>query len=134
MLLIAAVIVAPGCSGPGAPPPANQQHIEIVAGWYEYYRTKNGNKPPPNEGAFVAYIERELKDRGQTVDTQELLTSPRDSQKYVVRYGAPNSTSRERNVAVYEREGYDGKKWLAFENKWSEEVDEAKLQEYLARK
>jgi hypothetical protein len=46
----------------------------------------------------------------------------------------PNSTHVERNVAVYEAEGAGGTKWVAFESKWSEEVDEAKLQEHLARK
>jgi hypothetical protein len=110
----------------------NQLHIETVASWFQAYRSKYG-KPPPNEQAFLAYIQEEQKARGLTVDVQDLLTSPRDGQKYVINY-KPNSATLDRNVVVYESQGYDGKKWMAFENKWSEEVDEAKLQEYLARK
>ena len=132
LLLAMAALIAPGCSGGGAPPPSNQLHIETVASWYQAYRSKNG-KAPPNEEALVAFIQAEQKQRGETVDLQQLLTSPRDGKKYVINY-KPNSTSLDRNVAVYEQEGYEGKKWLAFENKWSEEVDDAKLQEYLARK
>jgi hypothetical protein len=132
LLLLGVIMAAPGCSGGGAPPPMDQLHIETVASWYEAYRSKNG-KPPPNEAAFLAFIEREQKERGVTFDMNELLTSPRDGQKYVINYKS-NSTRPERNVAVYESQGHDGTKWLAFESRWSEEVDEAKLQEYLVRK
>ena len=110
----------------------DQLHIETVASWYQAYRSKNG-KPPPNEDAFVKFIEAQQKERGETVDIQKLFTSPRDGQKYVINY-KPNSTNMDRNVVVYESQGAGGTKWLAFENKWSEEVDDAKLQEYLARK
>jgi hypothetical protein len=99
---------------------------------YQAYRSKNG-KAPPNEQAFIAFIQAEKKQRGETFDIEQVLTSPRDGKRYIVNY-KPNSNFLDRNVAVYEQEGYDGKKWMAFENKWSEEVDDAKLQEYLARK
>jgi hypothetical protein len=122
-----------GCSGGGAPPPMNQLHIETAAGWYQLYRADHNGKAPPNEQEFTSFIQRKLQESGRSADMQELLTSPRDGKKYVINY-KPNSNNMERNVAVYESEGYGGTKWMAFENKWSEEVDEAKLQEYLARK
>jgi hypothetical protein len=132
IFLCTLVLATTGCAGGGAPPPMDQLHIETVAGWYQSYRSKNA-KPPPNEEAFIKFIEAEQKARGQTVDIQKLFTSPRDGQKYVINY-KPNSTNMDRNVVVYESQGAGGTKWLAFENKWSEEVDDAKLQEYLARK
>lgn len=129
LFVVTAVV---GCNGGGPAPPADQLQIEAVAAWYQSYRAAHDGKAPPNEQAFTAFIERKQQETGQTVDVQELLTSPRDGQKYLVNY-KPNSNSLHRNVAVYEREGHQGTKWLAFENKWSEEVDDTKLQEYLAR-
>jgi hypothetical protein len=129
LVLVSAVI---GCNGGGADLPASQLHIESVADWYQSYRAAHDGKAPANEKEFVEYIERKLKETGQNIDVREFLTSPRDGQKYVVNY-KPNSNSLHKNVAVYEREGWQGKRWMAFENKWSEEVDDQKLQEYLAR-
>jgi hypothetical protein len=62
------------------------------------------------------------------------MTSPRDGQKYVVQYGEPTSMNPERNVAVYEKEGYGGEKLIAFESGWSQLVDDAKLQLLLSGK
>jgi hypothetical protein len=111
----------------------NQLHIESIAGWFQYYRASNGNKPPPNEQALVAFIQKNLQERGTTANIDEMFISPRDGKKYTINY-KPNSTNPERNVVVYESEGAGGTKWLAYESKWSEEVDEAKLKERLAQK
>jgi hypothetical protein len=132
---VALLITAPGCDfGGGAPPPDGQLAIERVAKWYQYYRAENRGKPPPDEDAFIAFIEAKLQARGDTVDPDQLLTSPRDGQRYVVQYGTQNSTNMERNVAVYEKEGYRGKKLVAFESVWNKEVDDAELQSILAGK
>ncbi len=135
-LSLAFVVIAPGCgTGGGPPPPGGQLQVETVAKWYQLYRASNGNKTPPNEQAFVAFITSKLKERGDTVpDLEGLLKSPRDGQKYVINYGKPTSPKAEKNVAVYESEGYNGKKWLAFESAWSQEVDDTELQRLLAGK
>ena len=126
-------VVAPGCGlGGGAPPPEGQLAIENLAKWYQLYRADNAGKPPADEDTFIAFIESKLKARGDTVDRDQLLTSPRDGQKYIVQYGKPTSANMERNVAVYEKEGYGGKKLVAFESAWSQEVDDAELQSFLA--
>jgi hypothetical protein len=132
---MAMLITASGCDlGGGAPPPEGQMAIERVAKWYQLYRADHRGKAPPDEGAFIAFIKTKLQSRGDTVDPDQLLTSPRDGQRYVVQYGEPNSTNIERNVAVYEKEGYGGKKLVAFEAVWTKEVDDAELQSLLARK
>ena len=128
------VLAAPGCSSKGPPPPEGQIAIEDVAKWYMQYREFNGKKAPANEQAFVAYIEGELKKRGTQADVQAMLTSPRDNQKYVVMYGKPAPKNPERSVAVHEKEGYDGKKLVAFELGYSQEADETELQQFLALK
>jgi hypothetical protein len=132
-LALALVIVGPGCTTSSTPPPMNQLHIESIAGWFAHYKNSNGNKPPPNEQALIAFIQKNLQERGTTADIEEMFTSPRDGKKYVINY-KPNSTNPERNVVVYESEGAGGTKWIGYESKWSEEVDEATLKERLARK
>ncbi len=106
--------------------------IENVAKWYQYYRAEHRGKPPGNEEEFTAFIQSKLDERGETLDRDKLLTSPRDGQEYVVNYGKPTSNNPDRNVAVYEQEGYRGMKLVAFEMVWTKEVDEAELQSLLA--
>ncbi|MEX2140748.1 MAG: hypothetical protein WD894_15910 [Pirellulales bacterium] len=134
MLLVAAVFVVSGCSGGGAPPPDAQLNVEEVATWYTIYRAKHNNRQtPPNEEAFVAFIKKTMKENG--VDMRaDFLVSPRDGKKFVVNYGKPMSDSQERNIVVYEQEGYDGKKWMAPEVGYAREVDDAELQQLLAVK
>jgi hypothetical protein len=132
LLIFAVLSAAPGCSSKGPPPPEGQLAIEDVAKWYQTYREFNGRKSPASEQVFVAFIEGELKKRGTQADVQQLLTSPRDKQKYVVIYGKPPPKNPERSVAVHEKEGYDGKKLVAFELGYSQEVDDAELQKFLA--
>jgi hypothetical protein len=123
--------------GGGAPPPDAQIQVEDLAGWYQYYKTKHGNKPPPNEDALVKFIQTVLTERQvpfTAEETEKLLTSPRDGQKYVVLYGKTVSPRPERNVVLHEKEGYSGKKWVAFESKWAQEVDDTELQQLLTGK
>ncbi|MBN2294912.1 MAG: hypothetical protein JXM70_20965 [Pirellulales bacterium] len=132
---LAMLITVSGCDlGGGAPPPEGQLAIENVAKWYQLYRADNRGKSPPNEETFIAFINGKLQSRGVTVDPDQLLTSPRDGQRYVIRYGRPNSTNMDRNLAVYEKEGYRGKKLVAFEAAWSKEVDDTELQSLIAGK
>jgi len=108
--------------------------MENVAKWYQNYRSANRNRPPANEKQFVAYIRGRLKARNDATDVDQILTSPRDGQRFVIRYGKPNSTRMERNVAAHEKEGYGGKKLVGFEVGYAIEVDDADLEEILARK
>jgi hypothetical protein len=130
-------MVVSGCSGGGAPPPDAQLNVEDVATWYTRYRAKAPNRqPPPNEAAFVAFINKTLKEeQGITEGMREdFLISPRDGKKFVVNYGKPISTNADKNIVVYEQEGYDGKKWIATEQGYSREVDDAELQQLLTGK
>ena len=115
-----------------APPPEGQLAIENVAKWYQLYRAENRTKAPKDEDEFIEFVEKEMSKRGgETLDREQFLTSPRDGKKYIINYGKPATRDMEKNVAVYEQEGYDGKKLLAFEAAWSKFVDDAELQSLL---
>lgn len=109
--------------------------IESVAKWYQYYKSQNRGKAPKDEAAFATFIDKQLEGRSGEVETaEEILTSKRDGEKYVVLYGADAGKSKnmDKNVALYEQVGVGGKKLVAFEAAWAKEVDEAELQSLLA--
>ncbi len=122
-----------GVGGGGAPPPGGQLKIENVAKWYQTYKAFNNGKSPSNEQAFLAFIAAKIKERGEALP-DDLLVSPVDGKKYVVNYGKQTSPSMDKNVVVYESEGYNGKKWVGFENAYGREVDDNELKALLAGK
>jgi hypothetical protein len=133
-LVVALLISAQTGCGNGPPPPNAQLNVEEVATWYQLYRARNNRKPPPNEQAFVAFIKKTMKDEQHIEMEDDFLVSPRDGKKFVVRYGKPMSENADRNIVVYEQDGYNGKKWIAVEMGYGREVDDAELQQLLAAK
>jgi hypothetical protein len=131
--ILIALSVTPGCGKAGKPPVEGRLAIENIAKWRQLYQAKHARKPPENEAAFIDFIEKEMKQRGDTFDRDAFLVSPRDGQKYVVRYGKEANLS-ENTVIVHEKEGYGGKVLVAFESARSSEVDAAELPSLLAAK
>ena len=128
--LVILLLTLCGCEMTPPPPPDGRLQIESVAKWYMLYRNRTG-KPPKTEEKFLAFVEKELKSRGDTFDRDEFLTSLRDGQEFQINYGS-KIRDFEKNVAVYEQEGYDGKKLVAFESARSFEVEQEKLDALLA--
>jgi hypothetical protein len=135
-LILVAVLAMTGCGRGNNDPPSVEalQAIENVAKWYQLYRSDNGGKQPADESAFLAFINSKLTERGQeTVDRKELLTSPRDGEPYVIRYGKVSSRDQENNLVAYEKIGANGTKLIVSELARSREVDESELQSLLSR-
>ena len=126
VLLLAMSWFYVGCSKP-PPPPDGQLHIENVSKWYQLYRAEHKGKPPSNEEKFIAFINQNLADRGESVEA-DFLTSPRDGEKYEISYGKATNENPEKNVAVYEKTGYDEKKLMAIEGGYSYELTQAELE------
>lgn len=122
-----------GC-GKTAPPPIDRTRIEDVASWHQLYAASHGRKLPPDEAAFVAFVEAKMKERGQPFDAAAFLVSPRDGQKFVVQYGTGSVTLGADSVVVHEKEGYDGKLLVGFQSGRSGEVDAAELPALTAAK
>jgi hypothetical protein len=129
-------MVVSGCGGGSAPPPDALLNVEEIATWYQRYQAKHNRQPPPNEAAFVAFINKTLKEeQGITEGMREdFLISPRDGKKFIVHYGKPMSTNPDKNIVVREQDGYEGKKWIATGMGAGREVDDAELQQLLAGK
>ena len=87
-----------------------------------------------DEAAFVAYVEGQLKERGQPFDAAKFLVSPRDGQKYVVKYGKEFANLGSTNVVVHEKDGYDGKVYVGYQIGRVDEVDAAELPTLLQSK
>lgn len=133
-ILVAALATA-GCGGVSHSPPSGEAMlaIEDVAKWYQLYRAGNAGKQPADEDAFLAFINSKLTERGQEAgDRKELLTSPRDGEPYVVRYGKVSSRDQEGDLVAYERNGVNGTKLIVTELARSREVDESELQSLLS--
>ncbi|MBL9162716.1 MAG: hypothetical protein JNL18_08300 [Planctomycetaceae bacterium] len=122
-----------GC-GKTAPPPTDRTPIEDVASWHQLYVASHGRKLPPDEAAFVAFVEAQMKERGQPFDAAAFLVSPRDGQKFVVQYGTASVTLGADSVVVHEKEGYNGKLLVGFQMGRSAEVDAAELTALTASK
>jgi hypothetical protein len=124
--------VAPGCGVSGRPPSDARVAIENVAKWRQLYLANHGRKPPDDETELLNFIEKKMKDRGETFDRETFLVSPRDGLKYVIQYGKESANLGENSVAVYEKEGFGGKVLVAFVSARSSEVDAAELASLLA--
>jgi hypothetical protein len=85
-LVLMAVSLQLGC-GKTAPPVVDKTAIENVASWHQNYVASHGRKLPPDEAAFVGFVEAKMKEGGEPFDAAAFLVSPRDGQKYVVKYG-----------------------------------------------
>jgi hypothetical protein len=134
LLLLGVFVAAVGCSGRGPPPPGAQLKVEETSYWFQKYRAKNNRQTPPNEDAFVKFIQKNMKEEQNKDMPGDILVSPRDNQKLVVQYGKLPSNDPNKNVVAYEKEGYDGKKWMVNEMGYSREVDDAELQQALGAK
>jgi hypothetical protein len=108
--------------------------IENVAKWRQLYQANHNRNPPPNEAAFLDFVEKKLKERGEPIDRNTFLVSPRDGQNYVVRYGKESANLSQNSVVVHEKEGHGGKVLVAFESARSLEVEASELPSLLSQK
>jgi hypothetical protein len=131
--LLLALTAVSGCSSSSAPAMEGRVAIENVAKWRQLYSAEHGGQPPADEPAFLTFIEQKLKERGEPFNQDELLTSPRDGQRFVVQYGEQSAKLGENRVTVHEKTGYDGRVLVGFESGRSQEVDAAELPALLAK-
>ena len=127
-----------GCgSAKVEPRPVEMSLQKLVVIYGQYLRDHRGSAPA-DEAAFRKSIE-ELPESDRTArglnDIDALLTSPRDKQLYVVRYGdkigapGPNGAP----WIAHEKTGQGGQRYVGFATGQMEEVSEQRLQEVLSK-
>src|SRR5262249_1465962 len=123
-----------GCGPKIAPPePDAKVRLTKLLRLYQVYVAKN-HKGPSGESA--------LHDFGQKLTAQQrdeyligddldgIFTSPRDNQKYVVRYNLRLDPSASTRAVAWEANGQNGKRYVALSIGYVEEYDEQTFKEY----
>jgi hypothetical protein len=135
-LVIAVLTVAAhaGCNSGGAAPPKPdaQDRLSKLLNLYRAYTDKN-QKPPPSEEAlreFAAKMtaeERSARLIGD--DVENIFISPRDNEKFVVKYNLRPEAAVNRALA-WEAKGTGGMHWVALTMGYVVEYDEEQLKQY----
>jgi len=114
----------------------NDSNIRRVANLYTAFQLRNGGRGPKDESEFKSFIERDMSKRKlemmgvNPADIEGLFRSDRDGQPFVIRYGVHGGLTTTEPV-VFEQEGRDGSRKVAFTNGPVEEVDNARYEQLL---
>jgi hypothetical protein len=141
MLFMLSILV--GC-GRGDDPAAriaemNNSSIRRVANLYNAFQLRKGMKGPKDKTEFTSFIQNEMSpvklERMQVDKTniEGLFTSERDEQPFEIRYGVGGGLGSA-NAVVFEKEGVDGMRQVAFTNGTVEEMAAAQYDEHLQGK
>lgn len=119
-----------GCGGPAKPPETQSGRMQAVVSLYGMARTVQGRAPADEERfkSFIAEKGAKTLERVKVTSADELLTSERDGQPFMVIYGKP-PTGVNPDVIAFEQTGVDGKRQVGFGMGHVQEVDEAKFKE-----
>ena|SRR5947209_2192962 len=113
--------------------PVAKVRLEKLFMFYQRY-ARLKNKPPPNEQAFKEYLQSLPQDEkdaaGLGQDTDNFLVSPRDGQKYHIRYGMAVNMSGPTRAVAWEENGKDGMRFVALSMGYVQECDEQAFKTY----
>lgn len=138
-LAVALLLGLPAAAGCGSAPPTGTSDPPAklrLERLLEFYRSHldEKKKPPPDEKALKEYIRGLPDDRkqgfGMTADPDELFTSPRDGQKYRVRYGLRFTPGGSAEPVAWEAAGADGTRYVALTVGYVEEYDAERFAEF----
>ena len=134
-LVVTALVlsVSLGCSGGGGPKgtsdPEAKLRLEKLLELYRMHISQK-QKGPANEQAFKEFISKLSPDEKASLQLPEnldsLFVSPRDNQKYVIRYGLAHvDPAGELEAIMWEETGQNGKRYVALSNGYVDEKDQA---------
>jgi hypothetical protein len=122
-----------GCGGGAQPEPEAKERLTKLLRLYQVYVEKN-KKGPPNEQALREFGQKlspqERDDRLIGNDLDSIFVSPRDNQKYVIRYNLKLDPGGPTRAVAWEAEGQGGKRFVALSIGYVEEYDEETFQQY----
>ncbi len=121
-----------GChkSGGGTSDPEAKLRLWRLGECYLQY-TDQKSKGPPNEQAFKDFIRQIPKAQRDRIkigdDIDGLFVSPRDGEKYVIKYNLAVARGGDTIPIAWEQTGKNGKRWVALSMGYVEEYGEAAL-------
>lgn len=111
--------------------------IEQLFNLYKSY-VNIKRKGPPNEQALRDFAkglsEQQLEEQLIAKDVDSLFVSARDKEPFQIVYGQTLSGGGDPVAVIYEKKGQDGRRYAALSMGYTEEYDEATLNEYIPKK
>jgi len=136
-LLIVLCEILPGCSSGGNDVRADSEgktRITQLKQLYKAYVDRN-KKGPADEAALREFGSKlTAEERASYLigdDIDALFTSPRDKQKYVIRFNQKFEPTGPMRGVVWEAQGQDGRRYVALTNGYVEEYRDEMAQEYI---
>jgi hypothetical protein len=122
-----------GCGGRGPAEPEAKVRLTRLLRLYQVYVARN-HHGPPDEQALRAFGQKlSAKERDESLigdDPDGLFTSPRDHEKYVIRYNLKLEPSGPTRAVAWEAAGQGGKRFVALSIGYVEEYDDQTLRQY----
>jgi hypothetical protein len=131
------VIFCLGCGGGQKP---GQVPIRGLSVCYGQYQARNRGQAPPSEKDFKEFIQKQMTREflegfgASPEDLDKLFISPRDKEPYQVRYKAllrPPGPDGKGEIVIWEKEGVNGKRMVAYSTTKSDEIDDATFKELM---
>jgi hypothetical protein len=135
-IALMASIALGGCGSNAVAPPQSdaQDRIAKLMNLYRYYTDKN-QKPPPNEEALREFGKKLTAEERSTRiigdDLEGIFTSPRDNQKFNVKWNIKPDPAVNRALAWEATTGKDGMRWVALTNGYTVYYSDQQLQEVM---
>jgi hypothetical protein len=124
---------AGGSVGPDNGEPEGKARLAKVLRLYQVYSDKN-KVGPPSEQALRDFGQKlSGKERDEYLigdDLDNIFTSPRDNEKYVIRFGLKLQPGGATRAIAWEANGKDGKRFVALTTGYVAEYDEETFREY----
>jgi hypothetical protein len=131
VVLLGCGVLGCGTQPTGTTDPEAKLRLERIRELFQMYADQK-QKGPPNEQAFKDFIRQLPRDQREPLgvgdDVDSFLVSPRDGQKYVLRWNYRPRFDQNKAIA-WEQTGQDGKRFVALSMGYVEEKDEAELAE-----
>jgi hypothetical protein len=122
-----------GCGGGRTSEPDAKVRLTKVLRLYQVYVEKN-KKGPPNEQALREFGQKlSATERDEYLigdDLDNIFTSPRDNQKYEIRYNLKLEPGGPTRAVAWEANGKGGMRFVALSIGYVEEYDDETFKEY----
>jgi hypothetical protein len=133
LLALAGLSAVVGCGAAAAPAlPDAEARIARLFHLYQAYVAKN-QKGPPTEEALREFGKKlgtkEREDYATGDDFETIFTSPRDNQKFVVKYGIKLDPAVTRAI-IWEATSQGGMRYVALSNGYVVQNDDETLKQY----